>query len=388
MIPRTVTKDLLKHLEYFPIAGIIGPRQVGKTTLVKNLSSELKLETIYLDLELISDLRKLDDAETYLKFHQDKCIIIDEIQRMPSLFALLRALVDQDRRPARFIILGSASPELIRSSSESLAGRIAYTELSPFSLTETSPSIPMREHWLKGGFPDAILAPKSRLSWTWLENFIRTFLERDLRELGYDIPSVTLRRMLTMIAHLHGGLLNQSDLGRSLGISSTTVGRYLDLLEGSFLIHRLQPYFKNVGKRLVKSPKIYIRDSGILHTLLQIQSQETLLGHIAYGASWEGYVIEQIRRSMPEGGDCYFYRTQAGAEVDLYLMMPSGKRIAIEIKATNSPKIARGFYHSMVDLEPDQKYVIIPEGERYPKAEGIMVVSLMDFLEEVLAEVR
>lgn len=385
MINRFITPSLLKHLEFFPIVGIIGPRQVGKTTLAKTLRTQLPISSIYLDLELDSDLRKLDDAETYLRFHQDKCVIIDEIQRMPTLFPLLRALVDQDRRPARFIILGSASPELIRASSETLAGRIAYSELNPFSILEIETISSMRQHWLKGGFPDALLAPDMSLTRAWLQNFIRTFVERDLRELGYDIPSRTLRNLLSMLAHLHGKSLNYSELSNSLGISSPTAKRYVDLLEGSFLIQRLQPYFKNVGKRLVKSPKLYIRDSGILHALLQISSQEFLMGHIVYGASWEGYVIEQILRCMPEGGEFYYYRTHAKAEVDLYILLPSGQKYAIEIKASNAPKVQKGFYQSIEDLQPDHSYVIIPDGESYPKSNNITVVNLLYFLKEVLS---
>ncbi|MEM8901822.1 MAG: ATP-binding protein [Bacteroidota bacterium] len=388
MLSRSITSSVLENLTYFPIVGIIGPRQVGKTTLAKSIREQLSIPTIYLDLELDSDLRKLENAETYLTLHQDKCVIIDEIQRMPELFALLRALVDQDRRPARFIILGSASPGLIRQSSETLAGRIAYAELSPFSLLEVSKEVNLRTHWLRGGFPNALLAPKAEFTWTWLNNFIRTFLERDLRELGYDIPSRALRRLLSMLAHINGNLLNISQLARSLGLSASTISRYLDLLEGSFIIHRLQPYYTNIGKRLVKSPKIYIRDTGILHYLLQIQDEEQLLGHIAYGASWEAYVVEQIKRSLPESSEMYFYRTHAGAETDLLLILPTGKKIAVEVKSSNAPKITKGFYQSMEDIKADKGYIIIPEGESYPKSEEIKVVSLSDFLTKDLPEER
>lgn len=366
------------------MVGIIGPRQVGKTTLAKQLRDLLSIQSVYLDLELESDIRKLEDAETYLNLHRDKCVIIDEIQRMPELFSLLRALVDQDRRPARFIILGSASPGMIKFSSETLAGRIAYTELTPFSLPEIAQRFSMRDHWLKGGFPDALLAPNNTLTWSWLNNFIRTFLERDLRELGYEIPSQALRRLLSMLAHINGNVLNMSQLARSLGLSSNTISRYLDLLEGSFIIHRLQPYYENLGKRLVKSPKIYIRDTGILHSLLQIQSPEVLLGHIAYGGSWEAYVVEQIKRCLPEGSECYFYRTHAGAEIDLYVSLPTGIRVAIEIKASNAPKVPKGFYQSITDLNVQHNYIIIPEQESYPKGPNMHVVNLLDFLNVVL----
>ncbi len=248
MIQRNLLSRILQDLTYFPIVGIIGPRQVGKTTLSKMIQEEYAVKPfLYLDLELTSDLNKLRDAETYLQFHEDKCIIIDEIQRMPELFALLRALVDKKKEPARFIILGSASPGLIRDASETLAGRIAYCELTPFSFTEIKNIIPMREHWLKGGFPDALLAPETELTWRWLENFAKTFIERDLRELGHEISPSILRRLLSMISHIHGQLLNISDLSRSLGISQPTIRRYLDLLEGGFIISRLQPFFRNTN---------------------------------------------------------------------------------------------------------------------------------------------
>ncbi len=297
MINRNIQQQVLEDLTYFPIVGIIGPRQVGKTTLAKMLLKKLPKPYIYLDLELDSDLQKLEDAETYLRLHLDKCIIIDEVQRLPRLFALLRAIVDLKREPARFIILGSASPRLLRETSETLAGRIAYSELSPFSLLEIKDRFEMRAHWLKGGFPDALLAPTSTLTWRWLDNFAKTFIERDLRELGHEVSPPILRRMLLMLSHLHGQLLNIAELSRALSISQPTVRRYLDLLEGGFIIHRLQPYFKNVGKRLVKAPKLYFRDSGLFHQLANIKNLDALYGHIMIGASWEGYVIEQIKRA-------------------------------------------------------------------------------------------
>lgn len=384
MIDRSIASSILKNLTYFPIVGIIGPRQVGKTTLAKHIQSQLKQESIYLDLELDSDLRKLDDAETYLNLHRDKCVIIDEVQRLPNLFALLRALVDQKRRPARFMLLGSASPGLIRQSSETLAGRIAYSELTPLALAELPSSIPMRTHWLRGGFPDALLAPDPSFTWTWVTNFIRTFLERDLRELGFNVPPATLRRLLSMLAHINGSVLNQSSLARGLGLSQPTVSHYLDLLEGSFIIHRLQPFHANLKKRLVKSPKLYVRDTGLLHSLLHIQDQEALFGHPSYGASWEAYVVEQIKRCLPEGSYLYFYRTHAGAEVDLLLHLPNGKRLALEIKTSNAPNVSKGFSQSLQDLKVSDAFVIIPDGEPYPKDGNMTVVNLHHFLTVVL----
>ena len=384
MIARKAFGQIVKDLQFFPVAGIFGPRQVGKTTLAKMLEPRLARPALYIDLELESHRRKLDDAETYLQFHTDKCIIIDEIQLMPTLFPLLRALIDKNRQPGRFILLGSASPELIRASSETLAGRIAFRELMPFSLPEISGAGDMRKHWLRGGFPEAFLASEESFIWRWLESFIRTFIERDLRELGHDVSPPLLYRLLRMISHLHGKLLNASDLSRSLAVSQPTVKKYLDLLEGGFLIQRLMPYFPNVGKRLVKSPKLYLRDSGLLHQLSNIKSLEALLGHPLVGASWEGYVVEQVKRVGGSGLEMYFYRTHAGAEVDLFIIGPHGKKACLEINYSNAPSVSKGFYQSLEDLMPDAQYVIIPDGEPYPKSGGIIVCNLSRFLTKEL----
>ena len=384
MINRKIEPQILDDLTYFPIAGIIGPRQVGKTTLAKMLLKKLPKSHLYLDLELDSDLQKLEDAETYLRLHLDKCIVIDEVQRLPRLLPLLRAMVDIKREPARFIILGSASPRLIRETSETLAGRIAYSELSPFSLLEVKDRFKMREHWLKGGFPDALLSPKAALTWRWLDNFAKTFIERDLRELGHEVSPPILRRMLSMLGHIHGQLLNIADLSRALSISQPTVRRYLDLLEGGFIIHRLQPYFKNISKRLVKSPKVYFRDSGLFHQLVNIKDLDALYGHIMIGASWEGYVIEQIKRVAGDEWQFYFYRTHGGTEVDLVLINPKGSLFCIEIKNSNAPTVSKGFYQAIEDLKPDAAYIIIPDGESYPKKKQITVINLVHFLEQVL----
>jgi hypothetical protein len=357
---------------------------VGKTTLAKHLQSQLEkrlgIDTLYLDLELDTDTRRLDDAETYLKSQAERCVIIDEIQRMPRLFPLLRALTDLHRRPARFILLGSASPTLMRGASETLAGRIAYTELMPLSLTEIYGTVPMREHWLRGGFPTAFMAPKLPQTFRWLSNFIQTFVQRDLPELGHGISTENFGKLLQMLSYLHGNLLVVADLARSLGVSSPTINRYLDLLEGSFIIQRLQPYHPNVTKRLVKTPKLYFRDSGILHQLARIQSIDQLLSHPLIGASWEGYVIEQIRRLLGNDWQYFFYRTQAGAETDLVLISPAGEKLCVEIKYSNSPVISKGFYESIKDIQPDKQYVIIPDDAGYPKADGTVVCSLHDFL--------
>ena len=309
MFYRFVTQQILEDLDFFPAIGIIGPRQVGKTTLAKFIQKTIASESLYLDLELDSDCRRLIDAETFLKFHQNKCIIIDEVQRMPELLPLLRALIDQDRRAGRFILLGSASPEMLSRSSETLAGRISYNELTPLSWLEVSSNFTYEEHWLVGGFPEALLSKKLINRKRWLNNFIETFIYRDLQGLNYIVTPKLIGNLLTMLTSINGNLLNMSNLSRSLGVSQPTINRYLDLLEGGFIITRLQPYFANISKRIIKAPKVYIRDSGILHNLANIESYEQLLGHSIVGGSFEGYVIEQIKSSVTSDWKFYFYRT-------------------------------------------------------------------------------
>ena len=388
-IERSITEQVLQHLTYFPVVGIIGPRQVGKTTLAKILQQKLDIPSIHLDLELDEDLYKLNNPQIYLQMHAEKCIIIDEIQRLPSIFPLLRALIDQNRRPARFIILGSSSPELVRHSSETLAGRVAYSELTPFSLLEVdSVGIEQSKHWFLGGFPDALLAPEYKFSRIWLQNFIYTFMEKDIRLLGYDINIPTMDKLLKMLAHLHGSMLNVSDVSRSLGISAPTINKYLDLLEGGFLVRRLQPYFVNVGKRLVKSPKIYLRDTGILHNLANISSLDALFGNPLIGASWEGYVIEQIYRCLEyRAWNFYYYRTQVGAEIDLVLISPSGTMTCIEIKNNNNPVLSKGFYQSIDDLKPQFRYIITPSSEFLIDSKQIITCSLIQFLKTELLKI-
>ncbi len=389
MIDRKIASEVAKNMQYFPAIGIIGPRQVGKTTLAKALQKQLEKPSVYLDLELDEDLTRLQNAQSYLQSHQDKCVIIDEIQLMPRLFPLLRALIDQARVPARFLILGSASPVIIRQSSETLAGRIAYNELAPLSLSEIQPTgITMTEHWFRGGFPNALLAPSDEVANTWLRNFASTFMEKDLKAMGYEISVQTMFKLYRMVAHVHGQIQNASSLSQALGISSPTATKYLDLLEGGFLIHRLEPYYVNLGKRLVKSPKIYFRDSGLLHQLSTIPSFEALQGNQLIGASWEGYVIEQIRRALDESWQFYYYRTVAGAETDLVLISPNGVMTCVEIKYSTSPVIAKGFYQSMDDLKPAHQYIIVPSGSSYFFNERLKVCSLEGFLEQELEMIR
>lgn len=386
MLTRTITDQLLKSLTFFPAAGLVGPRQVGKTTLAKQLQQLLNKPTVYIDLELDSDRFRLSRAEWFLEQHLDKCVIIDEVQRMPELFPLLRALIDRKREPARFVLLGSASPDFLRQSSESLAGRIAYFELTPFTINEVRTRMPMSEHWLRGGFPDACLAPDLSFTWDWHRQFIQSFIERDLSILGIEVNPVLFDRMLRMLGHVHAGQQNISELSNSLAISAPTVARYLDVLEGSFLITRLQPWFVNIGKRLTKSPKIFIRDSGLLHYLLHVLDFEQLQVNPRIGASWEGYVIEEIRRALAGRGQLFYYRTQGGAEVDLLIKTPSGRTICLEIKYDVNPTPSRGFYQSLEDLKPDAQFVVVPKGEAWFYNNDLKIIGLLEFLEQELPQ--
>lgn len=380
MITRAATETILKNLTAFPAANIVGPRQVGKTTLAKWLQTQLPKPSIYLDLQDEQDLDRLANPGLFLREHTDKCVVIDEIQRLPTLYAQLRSLIDARRESARFILLGSASPSIIKGVSESLAGRVFFTELMPFSLLEAQDIANWQRHWIRGGFPTALAMPDDDLASEWFDSFMRTFVERDLRELGYNLTPTLFSRLLRMVAHLNGQLLNASTLSNSLDTSAATVSRYLDLLEGGFLVHRLLPWYANVGKRLVKTPKLYIRDSGLLHHLMRVRTYDALLGHPGLGGSWEGYVIEQIMRVTQRKWEYYFYRTQHGSEADLVMVNPSGKMYCIEIKFSSAPTLSRGFYQCVTDLKPDRKYVIVPSGDAYFKDEGIRIINLLDFL--------
>jgi predicted AAA+ superfamily ATPase len=380
MINRLLQEKAEKSLARYPVVGILGSRQVGKTTLAKMIKNRMKRKVIYLDLELPSDLNKLQDPELYLSRFEDTLVIIDEIQRMLSLFSLLRALVDRKRTASRFLILGSASPELIRHSSESLAGRIIYHELSPFSLAEIN-SENIQKLWLRGGYPKSYLLRSNDDSFTWREAFIKTYLEMDIPQLGIHIPAQQLRRFWTMIAHSHGQLWNASKIAGSLGISAPTVRSYLDILEETFIVRQIQPYHFNIKKRLIKSPKVYIRDSGLLHTLLNIRTIEDLHGHPSLGSSWEGFIVEQILGILPERWQTYFYRTGAGAEIDLILFDSKHKPVAIEIKYSISPKVDRGFWNAYEDLSCKKGYVVYPGVESYPLGKNVVTLPVKDLAE-------
>jgi uncharacterized protein len=378
MIERNIEKAIVRSMNHFPVVVILGSRQVGKTTLAKKLKETIGKPSEYIDLELPSDLNKLQDPELYLERFTDSLVIIDEIQRMPELFPLLRALIDRDRKPGRFLILGSASLDLIKQASESLAGRIVYHELSPFNLNEISDGDGFRDLWLRGGYPESFLAESGDLSFAWRDAFIRTYLERDIPQLGIQIPSTQLRKFWTMIAHSHGQLWNASQLAKSMGVSAPTVNRYLEILNETFIIRLLQPYFANVKKRLVKSPKIYIRDTGLLHSLLMHQTFGQLQGHPVVGHSWEGFVIEQIIRILPEHWQVFFYRTSAGAEIDLVIIEPGSDPIAVEIKHASSPKVEKGFWHAYEDLNCKKGFVVYPGKDIYPIRRDVSVLPIME----------
>lgn len=378
MIERHIQKIIEGSLKRFPVVGILGSRQVGKTTLSKKILKNISNKNvIYLDLELPSDLNKLQEPELYLSQSSNALVIIDEIQRLPSLFPVIRALVDQQRVNGRFLILGSASPELIKHSSESLAGRIIYHELSPFTLSEIGYS-GIEKLWLRGGFPMSYLAGDEEESLEWRGAFIKTFLEMDIPQLGIQIPAIQLRRFWTMLAHFHGQLWNASQLAKSLGVSAPTVRNYLDILEGTFIVRQLLPYHANIKKRLVKSPKMYIRDTGLLHSLLNIRTSEDLFGNPVAGSSWEGFVIEQILSIIPGSWTYFFYRTGAGAEIDLLLFNEKRKPIAIEIKYSLSPAVSKGFWSACEDIACKTGYVIYPGKEKYPIGKGVYALPLQN----------
>ncbi|RJP59409.1 MAG: ATP-binding protein [Deltaproteobacteria bacterium] len=375
MITRKAQKAVELSLKQYPVVGILGPRQVGKTTLARAIQSILTQKSVYLDLELPSDLSKLQDPELYMGQFKDCLVIIDEIQRMPNLFPLMRALVDQKRVAGRFLILGSASPELLKHASESLAGRIIYHELSPLTLEETGYER-TQQLWLRGGYPLSYLADTGEESISWREAFIKTYLEMDIPQLGIHVPATQLRRFWTMLAHVHGQLWNASQIAKSLGVSSPTVRNYLDILEDTFIVRRLPPFYANIKKRLVKSPKVYIRDSGLLHALLKNRTLDDLYSHPSSGNSWEGFVIEQIIGIIPEYWQSFFYRTSAGAEIDLLLLDHRNESIALEIKYSLSPKVEKGFWNGMEDLGCKKGFVIYPGDEIYPIGKDVFALPV------------
>jgi predicted AAA+ superfamily ATPase len=365
--------------------GLLGPRQVGKTTLALDIADETG--ALYLDLESYADRQKLADPALFLGAFEDRLVILDEIHRVPEIFSTLRGLIDQGRRAGRrtgrFLILGSASIDLLKQSGESLAGRIEYVPLGPLDILEVgSTPAERRAHWVRGGFPDSFLAGSDADSLAFRNNFIRTYLERDVPQFGPRIPAETLRRFWTMLAHEQGSLLNASRFAGGLGVSATTVSRYIDLLADLLLVRRLPPHRANLSKRLVKSPKVYVRDSGLVHALLGLEDFDALAGHPVVGQSWEGFVIENLLAAAPERSDASFYRTSAGAEIDLLLTLPGGReRWAIEIKRSKSARLDRGFHHARADLKPERSFVVYAGDERYPIGQDIEAIGLHELAE-------
>ena len=390
MVSRSLEKTMMRALSSFPALAILGARQVGKTTLVKQLSGKLKKPVHYLDLERPSTLAVImREPEEYFDSYTNHCVIIDEVQRLPSLFPLLRSLIDDKRKPARFIITGSASPDLLKGASESLAGRVMYCQLNPIGLHELPESISLKQHWLRGGFPVPLTMKSNSLRTDWMDSFITTYIEKDLPFL-FDVKfsPVTMRKLWQMLAHVHGNILNAENLGNSLDITGTTLKRYVDFLEGAFIIKRLPPFFTNPGKRLVKAPKIYINDSGILHFLLSLHTEKELINHPGLGASWEGYVISQIMYAKNTRLDAHYYRTHAGAECDLVLARGHEVKAAIEIKYSKSPSITKGFYNSIADLKSKNNFIITPLETDYLSKDGIRRVGLAVFISKYLPKLK
>ena len=388
-IHRMLLAQLTEELQHSPAVALLGPRQVGKTTLA--LEAAQTIPSIYLDLESERDLGKLAQPELYLAGHLDRLVILDEVHRLPGLFPMLRGLIDQARRSGKragqYLLLGSASLDLLQQSGETLAGRIAYLELGPLNITETGAS-QADALWLRGGFPESLTAPSNNRSLRWRQNFIRAYLERDIPQFGPRIPAETLRRFWTMLAHHQGGLLNVAQLARNIGVDVKTARSYIDLLCDLLLVRRLMPWHANAGKRLVKAPKVYVRDSGLVHALLDIETREALLGHPVVGASWEAFVIENLLSCAPTSVQSFFYRSSGGAEVDLLLAWPSGELWAIEIKRSLSPKVERGFHAACDDLKPSRKLVVYPGNEAFPLGSDVQAVPLETLCAELAPKTK
>ena len=382
LIKRNIESFVKENLSTFPATVILGPRQCGKSTLAKMLF-EGTASYLYLDLQNIDDLNKLNEPTLFFNNNMNTIVCLDEIQLKPELFAVLRSVIDKDRRPGRFILLGSASHDLIQKTSESLAGRVGLIELTPFIISELTDlaDFELNKFWLRGGYPDSYLTASEQSSTLWRENFIRTYIERDIPQLGFHIPALQLRRLLTMCAHNQGQLFNSSKLGESLGVTYQTVRRYIDLMEQTFILRTLLPYEKNIKKRLVKSPKIYVRDSGLLHRLLQIDDFNTLMGNPVFGASWEGFVVENIC-SMLKDCKFSFYRSAKGDEIDLVIEKGS-QIITVECKASSAPQVTKGFWNSLDIIQPDKAFIVAPVSSSYLFKNNVMVCGLNDFFKQI-----
>lgn len=384
MIVRRIESELRHRLgSVVPAAVLLGPRQVGKTTLARRLAADWPHGAVYLDMERPADRRRLDEADAYLRLQSPRLVVIDEIHRVPEIFTVLRGIID-DRRAAgqrfgHFLLLGSASLDLMQQSSESLAGRVACLELGPLDAHEvTRAGIDPDTLWCRGGFPDSLLVPDDRASFEWRRDFVRSYLERDVPMFAPRMPAQTLGRLWTMLAHQQAGMLNTSQLAANLGVSAPAVGRYVDLLADLQLVRRLSPWAANVGKRLVKTPKVYVRDSGIVHALLALPDLDTLLGHPVVGGSYEGFVLESLINALPPGRTPWFYRTADGAEVDLLIEEGGRPVTAIEVKRSSAPGPSRGFGQACEDLGITQRWVVYPGEERFPLRQGAQAVGVVE----------
>ena len=388
MIPRLAESAVRKKLLQTPAVVLLGPRQVGKTTLARQIAGDWPGGAVYLDLERSADRLRLEDADDYLRAHVGRLVIMDEIHRAPGVFEALRGIIDENRlagvRSGQFLLLGSASLDLMRQSSETLAGRVSYMDISPIHIQEIIPvQIEPEQLWLRGGFPDSLLAADEEHSLDWRRDFIRSYLERDVPMFAPRLPSETIGRLWTMLAHQQGGLLNQARIASSLGVSNPTIDRYIDLLVDLQLIRRLRPWSTNAGKRLVRTPKVYVRDSGILHGLLELKTRNDVLGHPVCGPSFEGFCIDNLIAAAGAGRTAYFYRTQVGAEIDLVLEKGGRPDIAIEVKRASAPSPERGFSIACDDLKIERRYVVYPGEESFALRNGAQAISLAQLCAEL-----
>lgn len=376
MFNRLAAARIAEHLSWSPAVGILGPRQVGKTTLAKTFAQNPE-SAIYLDLDSAQAMARLTNPQAFFAANRHRLVVLDEIQNQPQILNELRGEIDADRRPGRFLLLGSASFKLLKQS-QSLAGRMSLVDMSPLLVSEAAPRFAdVQALWLRGGFPNSLLSKSDRASWDWRDALIRHFLNTDLAQLGINVEPELMRRFWRMLAHMHGQLFNASSIAASLGLAGSTTTRYLDHLCNALMVRRLEPYYINIGKRLTKSPKVYVRDSGLLHSLLGIREVNDLLGHPSTGASWEGFVIEQIAAHVPAGATLSFYRTSAGTEMDAVVELGQ-TRLAFEVKFSSAPKVTKGFWQARDDLEPTATYIVAPVEEGWPMQDGVSVISVAD----------